>query len=75
MAAILCHSAVNQVWKSLVLTGNIIHHPHIILCGVARFISVSARKAAGHLVVTVERHRDVWYEQVERCAKACEDVW
>lgn len=66
------------MWKSVVLTGNNIHHPHIFPFDVARFVSLRVWNGAVHLVMMcliVERHRDVCgmvkddaeYAKVSRC--------
>lgn len=51
---------------SLVLTGEISHHSHILFIGVAELVSLSISRRSRHLVVTgvvVERHHEVWCDQ------------
>lgn len=62
MLATPCYSAVNRFSEPDVLTGDIIHHLHVVGFGVAELVSLSTWEGARHLVVTgavVERHHDV----------------
>lgn len=58
-----CYFAVTNMWKSAVLTGNAIHHRHIMPFGISNFVSRKTWKGTVHLEViwlVYERHSDVW---------------